>query len=72
MCSHWFSASQWQLPNERQYLALQALFNRKAAEQGITGLSEPHAALQEEYGTLTALYSELVMQYSELRQQYEN
>lgn len=72
MCSHWFSASQWQLPNERQYLALQALFNRKAAEQGITGLSEPHAALQEEYGSLTALYSELVMQYSELRQQYEN
>ncbi|EMO4272829.1 TPA: site-specific DNA-methyltransferase [Klebsiella variicola subsp. variicola] len=72
MCSHWFSTSQWQLPNERQYLALQALFNRKAAEQGITGLSEPHAALQEEYGTLTALYSELVMQYSELRQQYEN
>ncbi len=57
------------MPNEPQCLALQALLNRKAAEEVITGLSEPHATVQEEYGTLTALYSELVMQYSELRQQ---
>lgn len=28
MVSHWFSASQWQLPNESDYLKLQALFAR--------------------------------------------
>lgn len=32
MASHWFSESQWQLPSEDQYLALQELFRRKASE----------------------------------------
>ncbi|ELL5151228.1 site-specific DNA-methyltransferase [Salmonella enterica] len=72
MCSHWFSASQWQLPNERKYLALQALFNKKAEEAGVNGLIEPHKVLQEEYGVLSAHYSALVMEYDELRKQYEN
>lgn len=72
MCSHWFSSSQWKLPTERQYQALQALFNRKAAELGIMGLAESHAALEVESGTLTAQYSELVVQYADLRKQYEN
>ncbi|EKC7726760.1 site-specific DNA-methyltransferase [Salmonella enterica] len=72
MCSHWFSASQWQLPNERQYLALQALFNKKAEEAGVNGLIEPHKILQDEYGVLSAHYSALVMEYDGLRKQYEN
>lgn len=72
MCSHWFSASQWQLPNERQYQALQALFDRKAAALGTTGLTESHTALQDEYSTLTTQYSELATQYADLRQQYED
>ena len=32
MVSHWFGASQWQLPNEADYRKLQALFSRIAAE----------------------------------------
>lgn len=71
MCSHWFSSSQWQLPREKQYEALQALFNRVAAERGCAGLDVEHGVLREEYGTLTAQYGELVTQYSELRAQYE-
>ncbi|WP_162264959.1 DNA methyltransferase, partial [Salmonella enterica] len=63
---------QWQLPNERQYLALQALFNKKAEEAGGNGLIEPHKVLREEYGVLSAHYSALVMEYDELRKQYEN
>ncbi|EDX0273830.1 site-specific DNA-methyltransferase [Salmonella enterica] len=72
MCSHWFSASQWQLPNERQYLTLQALFNKKAEEAGVNGLIEPHKILQDEYRVLSAHYSALVMEYDGLRKQYEN
>lgn len=34
MCSHWFSRSQWQLPNREQYGQLQRLFADKAAELG--------------------------------------
>lgn len=33
MVSHWFGASQWQLPGEAAYLKLQALFTRIAAEK---------------------------------------
>lgn len=72
MCSHWFSASQWQLPSEKQYSALQALFNKKAAEKSCTGLPTDHSALQAEYNALTAQYGVLVKQYEELRSQYEN
>ncbi|HDS1207573.1 TPA: hypothetical protein QDZ84_002597 [Shewanella algae] len=32
MASHWFTASQWQLPNVEQYQKLQALFTQKALE----------------------------------------
>ena len=33
MCSHWFSRSQWQLPNKKQYAQLQHLFADKAVEK---------------------------------------
>lgn len=72
MCSHWFSASQWQLPSEKQYTALQELFNRVAAEKACDGLTLEHDALQTEYRTLSARYGELASQYEDLRQQYEN
>lgn len=72
MCSHWFSASQWKLPNEKQYLALQELFNRVAQEKKIAGLSSEHAALEAEYNDLSGQYSELVKKYGDLREQYEN
>ena len=46
MVSHWFSASQWQLPNESDYLKLQSLFARVAEEKhqrGETGKAPPPA-----------------------------
>ncbi|GAB1046777.1 MAG: hypothetical protein WAqPseu_20340 [Shewanella algae] len=32
MANHWFTASQWLLPNAEQYQKLQALFTQKALE----------------------------------------
>jgi len=72
MCSHWFSASQWQLPSEKQYLALQALFNRVASEKGVKGLETEHAELQRDYSSLSITYSELLTEYGDLRKQYDN
>lgn len=71
MCSHWFSKSQWQLPSEKQYLALQELFNQVAAEKGLIGLESGHGELREQYGVLSSRYNELLTQYSDLRQRYE-
>ncbi|MEN4913112.1 site-specific DNA-methyltransferase [Erwinia amylovora] len=73
MCSHWFSRSQWQLPNREQYESLQRLFASKAKAKGLhstldndySGLVENHANLQQDYGLLRK-------QFDELRQQYEN
>ena len=46
MVSHWFSASQWQLPNESDYLKLQSLFARVAEEKHQRGeLEKPHHQL---------------------------
>lgn len=72
MCSHWFSGSQWQLPNAKQYSALQALFNRVAIEQGQVGLTAEHDALARQYGGLSTEYDNLSRQYEDLRSQYEN
>lgn len=35
MASHWFGYSQWQLPNESDYLKLQELFHRVAGENSV-------------------------------------
>lgn len=67
MCSHWFSASQWQLPSETQYAALQGLFNRRADELGSTGLASDHASLAREYAGLSEEYGGLLRQYDDLR-----
>lgn len=73
MCSHWFSRSQWQLPNPAQYEQLQILFERKARDMGITSpLMGDHSGLSEKYQGLQAQYSELRHEYDDLRQQYEN
>ena len=53
MVSHWFSTSQWQLPNERDYLKLQALFARVAEEKHQRGeLEKPHHQLVAAYHSL--------------------
>ncbi|WJY16340.1 site-specific DNA-methyltransferase [Pectobacteriaceae bacterium CE90] len=71
MCSHWFSESQWQLPNSVQYAALQNLFAEKAAISGMDSpLVDPHPDLLEHYDALSKTYAGLVVEYDELRQQY--
>ena len=73
MCSHWFSYSQWQLPNERQYLALQRLFNDRAAElQSKSPLEQPHSELITEYSTLRRNYESLSLEFADLKRQYES
>lgn len=62
MASHWFSASQWKLPNEEQYLKLQALFNEH--------LDRPLDGLRSEYQTLNRQYHELKAEYERLRRPF--
>jgi adenine-specific DNA-methyltransferase len=66
MCSHWFSRSQWQLPSEQQYKALQELFSSKAQQ-----LSKPFESLQAEYVALGQQYQTLAVQYADLKTEYE-
>ncbi|WP_156293347.1 DNA-methyltransferase [Serratia oryzae] len=71
MASHWFSASQWQLPTEEQYSALQALFQRKAAElHQAGGLDRPHHDLAKDYAQLDREYRELSKEYAGLRRPF--
>lgn len=71
MASHWFSASQWQLPSEKDYLKLQALFERIAKEKHqCNELSEPHHQLVAEYKTLSRQYLELSQEFKALRRQF--
>ncbi|MHA3464068.1 DNA-methyltransferase [Yersinia enterocolitica] len=71
MSSHWFSESQWQLPNAEQYAVLQNLFSRIAAEKHQQGiLSKPHHDLVEEYQILNRQYSELSLEYESLRRPF--
>ncbi|MGI0120252.1 DNA-methyltransferase [Zooshikella sp. RANM57] len=64
MCSHWFSSSQWMLPSEEQYLALQKLFKDH--------LSRKYSELIEECGDLNRNYMCLRKEYDFLRSQYES
>ncbi|ENY7404964.1 DNA-methyltransferase [Yersinia enterocolitica] len=71
MSSHWFSESQWQLPNAEQYAVLQTLFSRIAAEKHQQGiLSKPHHDLVAEYQTLNRRYLELSLEYEALRRPF--
>lgn len=71
MCNHWFGRSQWEMPSEKHYLALQNLFNRKAAERGISNpLSAQLNELHGQYNSLIQSYNTLSAQYDDLREQY--
>ena len=71
MVSHWFSASQWQLPNESDYLKLQALFARVAEEKHQRGeLEKKHHQLVETYTSLNRQYAELRSEYKYLRRYF--
>lgn len=71
MASHWFSASQWQLPNEADYHALQVLFDLIAKEKHLQHkLDKPRHQLVIEYKTLNRQYLELVEEYRRLRRPF--
>lgn len=71
MASHWFGYSQWQLPNESDYLKLQELFNQVAVKQfSDNPLSRQHADLVSEQKLLNREYHELSQQYQLLRRQF--
>jgi len=67
MCSHWFSSSQWKLPNEQQYNQLQQLFAAHNAK-----LLRSHPELTNEHLTLQLKFQTLVRQYDDLKQEYNN
>jgi len=67
MCSHWFSSSQWKLPNKEQYEKLQALFVKHAGE-----LNRSHDELTKEYNDLSKDYQLLTRQYDDLKVEYES
>ncbi len=72
MCSHWFSDSQWQLPNPEQYAALQKLFAEKARALQIANmLQDTHNHLAEQYTVLQHTYAGLVSEHDSLREQYQ-
>ncbi|HEM8141397.1 TPA: site-specific DNA-methyltransferase [Providencia rettgeri] len=71
MASHWFGYSQWQLPNESDYLKLQELFNQVAVKQfSDNPLSRQHADLVSEQKLLNREYHKLSQQYQLLRRPF--
>lgn len=67
MSSHWFSESQWKLPNEKQYKQLQVLFQSKA-----NALERTHEALLAEYQNLHQEYGDLIKDYDVLKKEYQS
>ncbi|WP_277850504.1 DNA-methyltransferase [Moellerella wisconsensis] len=71
MASHWFGYSQWQLPNESDYLKLQELFHRVASEKLSTNpLNRSHSDLIDAQAMLNREYHELAEQYQLLRRPF--
>lgn len=71
MVSHWFGASQWQLPSEDDYCKLQALFSRIANERRQnSNLVQPHHQLVATYQSLNRKYCELLSEYKSLRRYF--
>ena len=71
MVSHWFSGSQWQLPNELDYRNLQSLFTQVAIEKHQNGeLATPHHQLVAMWHSLNRKYSELLEEYKSLRRHF--
>lgn len=71
MVSHWFGASQWQLPNEVDYRKLQELFMRIAIEKHQQQkFDHPHHQLVATYQSLNRKYSELMDEYKSLRRYF--
>jgi adenine-specific DNA-methyltransferase len=67
MCSHLFSNSQWQLPNEKQYKQLQDLFTKKSGQ-----LIRQHQDLITEFNVLSQEYGELIVEFDVLKKEYQH
>lgn len=68
MVSHWFGASQWQLPGEADYQKLQELFTQVAFDKHRNNeLDTPHHQLVATWHSLNRKYSELLEEYKSLR-----
>ncbi len=65
MASHWFSSSQWKLPNATQYEALQKLF-----KQASQPLNKDYDVITEQSVELGLKYGELVKDHDELKAEY--
>ncbi|ELY4662238.1 site-specific DNA-methyltransferase [Cronobacter muytjensii] len=71
MASHWFGASQWQLPNEADYRKLQVLFDRIAREKHRRNeLQAPHHQLVADWHTLNRDYKALQEDFKSLRRYF--
>lgn len=71
MVSHWFGASQWQLPNEDDYHKLQTLFTQIAIDKHqVNELATPHHQLVATWHSLNRKYSELLEEYKNLRRHF--
>lgn len=71
MASHWFGASQWQLPNEQDYEKLQELFTQIAIEKHrASELKAPHHQLVATWHSLNRKYLDLLEEYKSLRRHF--
>lgn len=71
MVSHWFGASQWQLPNEQDYGKLQDLFTQIAVEKHrASELKSPHHQLVATWHSLNRKYLDLLEEYKTLRRHF--
>lgn len=68
MASHWFGASQWQLPNESDYLKLQTLFTLEKHQKN--ALEKSHHQLVMTWHSLNRKYSELLEEHKTLRRYF--
>lgn len=71
MVSHWFGASQWQLPNEQDYDKLQELFTQLAIEKHrACEFKTPHHQLVATWHSLNRKYLDLLEEYKSLRRHF--
>ncbi|SUW63279.1 Modification methylase DpnIIB [Buttiauxella agrestis] len=71
MVSHWFGASQWQLPSEVDYAKLQKLFDDIAWERRQqSGLGINRQQLSENYQALNRHYLDLADEFKRLRRSF--
>ena len=69
MCSHWFSASQWQLPSKEQYEKLQVLFAEHAKDK-LNPLYRDYECVQHEMQGLHVDYDALKKQFDLARRYF--